>query len=168
MPVREFLTRPKNLITLLFATVMMTGAFLLVAPHAGGWPLLDGIASAAEVRTKIASMSSSQRSTHFWMTLIIDTPYPFAYVGLFSGAILAGFRGPIGWILASPVFLLLPMDLAENTIHLIVLTVDPVALELKEMLTPAKRWLFRAAALVALIAIIFAMIRSLMNQERRT
>lgn len=120
--------------------------------------IIDEIADPDAVRAVIASMTPEQRSAHFYMTLILDMPYPLAYGAFYAGLALR-FFGKAGAWLALPAFVCIPADLVENTVQLVVLAGHEKWLWLKAFMTPLKLVTFIAASLVAIAALLVALKR---------
>lgn len=122
--------------------------------------ILDEISDPDQIRDVVAAMSPEQRSAHWWMTLLLDYPYPLAYGAFFAGIALRYF-GPAGIWLAIPAFITIPADMIENTIQLFILSGDESLIALKTVVTPIKLVSFITAALIALLGLGFAAYRRL-------
>ena len=120
--------------------------------------ILDEISDPEEIRARLAAMSPSQMTSHWWMTLLLDYAYPLAYGGFFAGLALR-FFGKAGLLLAVPAFIAIPADMIENTLQLFILTGQSGLIEVKSVVTPIKLVSFLIAALIALIALIIAAVR---------
>ena len=144
---------------LFLATVFIFVGFRFWIPQLGG-TILDSVATVEEASTLLSGMSAAQKNSHFMMTLLLDMIFPFAYGGLFIGLTLR-FGGKFGLWLAIPAFLVIPVDLAENTIQLMALTGNDGLLPIKAVLTPLKFVLFPLGGLLALGVFVLAkLIRS--------
>ena len=152
-----FLQRTPVLWALFILTIALTVGFGLWIPSVGG-VILDETAPVHAVKVILANMSPAQKNAHFWMTLLLDIPYPFAYGGFFAGMALRFFGKAGGW-LALPAFLVIPVDLVENTIQLITLQGNESFLPIKAIVTPIKLVLFFAAGGIAIIALFIAITR---------
>ncbi|MEX0965146.1 MAG: hypothetical protein WDZ52_14010 [Pseudohongiellaceae bacterium] len=158
--------RQTHTLCLLFAaTIALAIGFQIAAPAAGGI-LLDGIASLAAAQELLQSMSMEQKQAHFWITLLLDMPFPFAYGGLFLGLCLRH-GGKYAPGLATPAFLVIPVDLIENAVQLMALAGNEQLLPAKELLTPAKFLLFYLAALIALGSLGIRLMMTVARQLRR-
>lgn len=122
--------------------------------------IIDEIADPDKVRAVIASMTPEQRSAHFYMTLILDMPYPLAY-GVFFAGLALRFFGKAGVWLALPAFICIPADLVENTVQMVVLAGHENWLWLKVFMTPLKLATFIPASLIAIAALAIALKRRL-------
>ncbi|MEL7129846.1 MAG: hypothetical protein AAGK23_09880 [Pseudomonadota bacterium] len=120
--------------------------------------IIDETADPEAVRSLLAAMTAEQRRAHFWMTLILDMPYPLAYGGFYVGLALR-FFGRWGPMLAIPACLAIPADLVENTVQLFVLAGMENLLWIKSIATPVKLIGFVIASLIALAALGLALVR---------
>ncbi len=136
-------------------------------PSVGG-VILDSLASVEDTSALLFSMSAAQKSSHFWMTLLLDYAFPVAYGAFFAGLALQ-FRGWVGIILAVPAALVFGADVVENTVQLLALQGFDGLLFAKAYLTPAKFFLFNVAALIAVLSLVwhgFGKIRSYAIRKR--
>lgn len=147
-----------TLLGLLLVTVAMTLGFRLWTPDVGG-VLLDSLASPDEARALLSSLSDSQVRTHIRLTLGLDMLYPFAYGGLFVGLVLLNFQGRLGYLLTLPAVIVIPVDLAENVVHLAALYGTDTYLDWKALLTPAKFGLIAISASFALVGYLMRVFR---------
>jgi hypothetical protein len=139
-----------------FVLMMLIGfGFSIWIADAGGI-LLDTVVSPDEARALIAGMSAEQREVHFWVTVLLDAAYPLAYGSFMAGLALRFFGGWGKW-LSVPAFLTMAVDFAENTLQAMALKgVD--LLGAKAVLTPMKFGLFTAAAVIALVALVWGIV----------
>lgn len=148
----KFLTRTPVIWSLGLATVALTVAF-------GFWiraydlHILDRISSADEIKAVVAAMSDVQKTSHWWMTLVLDYAYPLAYGGFFAGLALRGF-GKLGVLAAIPAFICIVADIIENTAQLMILKGMESPIAIKTVMTPLKVWTFLIAAVIALVALL--------------
>lgn len=143
------LLRDSRTIWALFAaTIALTIGFQLATPLAGG-TLLDTSSALADSEGILQLMSAEQKRAHLWITALLDVPFPFVYGGLLAGLCLRH-GGKYALWLATPAFLVIPVDLIENAIQAIALLGNESLLGAKEVLTPAKYMLVVIAAIVAL------------------
>ena len=128
------------------ATVLITIAFQVVIVV---WDLvlLDGIADPEQARAAIAGMSEYQRNVHAWLTGTLDVVYPIAYGALFIGSAYRFFPR-LGWLLAIPTFVLVPVDLVEGVVQVLALTEVADWVSSKAILTSLKQILFLAGFLI--------------------
>lgn len=145
---RPTLSRTPVIILSGIAMVAIGFCFSLVAPVIDG-ELLDMIWSGPAAEARLAEMDADARTAHFWTTLIIDTAYPLAYGAFLAG--LAARFAPLRFarLAMIPAFLIVLLDLAENTVQMIALQDAGNYLWLKTYLTPAKFGMFAFAALLA-------------------
>lgn len=148
------ITSITNLWLLFALTLALMAGFVLWTPSVGGVGL-DSLAAVGDVQTLLASMSSVQRNSHFWMTLLLDMLFPLAYGGLFCGLTLRH-AGSYGAVLAVPALIVIPVDILENIVQLISLKGSTSLLDLKALLTPIKFFLFYTAALIAVGSLMFS------------
>ena len=161
---RVLLTKTSSLALLFAAAIALVFGFNLWTPSAGV-TLLDGIGPALEAQELLASMSETQKTAHFRMTLWLDMLFPLAYGGFFAGMVLRNFEKPGVW-LAIPAFLVIPIDIAENVIQLIALSGNESLLGAKSLLTPTKFALFNVAAVIAFASLMSSGIRLLLNTRK--
>jgi len=143
-----FLIQTKTLWVLFLATIALAIGFQLATPLAGG-ALLDTSTTLGASEDLLQLMSAQQKRAHLWITVLLDVPFPFAYGGLFLGLCLR-YGGRYSLYLAAPAFLVIPIDLIENTVQFIALLGNESLLPAKAYLTPAKFLLFYVAALIAM------------------
>ena len=151
-----FLKRIPVLWGLFVAAFLITTAFVLLAPGVGG-QYLDSLWSGEQAQALLAGMSPAQRSTHFWITVLLDTAYPLAYGGFMAGMALR-FFGRFGTLAALPAFATIIVDLTENTVQALALSGTVNVLDAKSWLTPLKFYLFDAAGIIAVIALVIAIV----------
>lgn len=145
-----FLQRAPVLWATFAATILLTIGFGLWIPSVGGI-ILDETWRMADLQEILGNMDAAEKRSHFWMTLLLDIPYPFAYGGFFAGMILR-FYGKAGPWLALPALIVIPVDLAENTVQMITLAGDESLLYTKGYLTPLKLALYIPSLILTLIA----------------
>ncbi|MBU2605340.1 MAG: hypothetical protein KKC43_05555 [Alphaproteobacteria bacterium] len=141
---------------LFVAAILIWLGFSIFAEAVGG-TFLDKIANGERSRTLIAGLSEVQRSSHFRVTIFLDTAFPIAYGGFFAGMALR-FFGKYGPIAALPALATAIVDLTENTVQALALSGAADALDAKAWLTPLKFDLFFLAAAIALIALFIAVV----------
>lgn len=122
------------------ATLLITLAFPVLI-RIWDLVLLDGIADPDEARRVIAAMDAQQKMVHAWITATADVAYPLAYGALFVGS-ARRFFPQIGWLLAVPSMVLVPIDLAEGVVQILALTEVTDWLGAKAFLTSLKQVLF--------------------------
>ena len=147
-----FLTRIPVLWTLFIVAFLITNGFALLAPQVGG-PYLDSLWNGAQAEARLAEMTDSQRSAHFWITVLLDTAYPLAYGGFLAGMALR-FFGAFGRLASLPAFATIIVDLTENTVQALALSGAADVLDAKTWMTPLKFYLFGLAGLIAVIALV--------------
>jgi hypothetical protein len=155
---RPYLAKTPMIIVSGLAMVAVGFCFSLVAPAVDG-KLLDMIWTGPAAEARLAAMDGSARTAHFWATLIIDTAYPLAYGAFLAG--LAARFAPMRFarLAMLPAFLIVILDLAENTVQMIALQGAGNHLWLKTYLTPAKFGMFGVAALLAGVLGLLALAR---------
>jgi hypothetical protein len=144
----SLITRTPVLWTLLGLTICLTLAFGALAPLVGG-QFLDMVSAPADSRALYDAMTPGERTAHFWITLLLDTAYPFSF-GLFFAGMGLRFFGKWGKLAAIPGFAVLIVDLTENTLQWLTLSGAAYVLEPKAWITPLKMDLFYLGAIVAL------------------
>lgn len=148
-PMRDMLTRPKVLWLLFGATLAMTIAFGLVM-KIWQFELIDEMYLPDQIKAHLASLTPSQKYVHAWVTATLDVAYPLAYGGFFIGMALR-FFGRYGAWLALPGVLVIPVDLAEGLVQILLLNGVESVLGYKQILTPLKLGLFFPGLAIAVL-----------------
>nr|WP_070958894.1 hypothetical protein [Hyphomonas sp. Mor2] len=137
-------------------TIVWSGvAFVALTIGFGIWiqqndlHIIDEISDPEQIRAVVDAMSPEQRTAHWWMTLLLDFFYPFAYGTFFAGLALRYFNNGGIWI-TLPVMIVMPADLIENTVQLFILSGDLSLIWVKAIATPIKLVSFIVAGLIAL------------------
>ena len=159
----SFITRTPILWTLFVLTVVIFVVFGVLAPMVGG-QLLDMVTKREDTRAVFDAMTSSERTVHFWITVLLDTAFPLSF-GLFFAGMAWRFFGKLGPYAAIPGFVVLIVDLTENTLQAITLSGAAYVLEPKEWVSPLKMNLFYLAALIALVAAAIALYRVIAKKK---
>ena len=131
----SFLARTPVIWTSFVLMLVIGVGFSLFRPMVGG-ALLDMTSDPEAARTIIATMSDAQRTAHAWVTVLLDTAYPLAYV-----------------------------DLTENLVQVLALAGWVDALDAKAWLTPLKFGLFFLAAGLAVIALLIGVVNLLRKRR---
>lgn len=159
---KSMLTRPLILWGLFILFVGLTFGFSLWTPSIGGTAMDTVTGDGAQ--QMLSTMTEAQRTSHGWMTLLLDIPYPLAYGLLFAGLAIKAFeKGAV--VLAAPSFLVILFDLAENFVQVLALWGGPNLLSLKDVLTPVKYVLFAVAGVIAIVALLVLIIRRVRNSN---
>ncbi|MDP1554299.1 MAG: hypothetical protein Q8L84_02470 [Hyphomonas sp.] len=148
----------------LFVLMIAAGAGFGFFSTAVGGQYLDMLSNPAEARALLAGLTPPQRSAHFWVTVLLDTAFPIAFGLLFAG-LAWRFFGKWGPLAALPGFAVLIFDLTENTIQALALSGAVDVLDAKAWVTPMKMYLFYAAALIAVAAVLIALYRVLTKKK---
>ena len=132
-------------------TALLSAAMLYwIQKH--GLHIIDEISSPEKVKTVLAAQTPAQHDAHFWMTLLMDIPYPFAYGIFFAGLIMFTFK-KWGRILALPAFICIPADTIENISQLFILRGDMGPLAVKAIATPIKLGTYIPAFIFAFVSL---------------
>ena len=142
------LTNPVTLWVLFALFVIETISFGLVMAI-WDFGIIDEMSDPEKIQRHIDNMSQSQRMTHAWMTGTLDVAYPLTYGALFAGLSLRAFRPSF----AIPAFAVIPTDLSEGVVQILLLTGNDQLLWLKAYITPLKFALIIIALLIAIPAI---------------
>jgi hypothetical protein len=159
----SFITRTPVLWTLFVLTVVIFVIFGALAPMVGG-QFLDMVSKPEDTRAVFDAMTSSERTVHFWITVLLDTAFPLSF-GLFFAGMAWRFFGKLGPFAAIPGFVVLIVDLTENTLQAITLSGAAYLLEPKEWVSPLKMNMFYLAALIALVAAGIALYRVIAKKK---
>lgn len=153
---KSFLTRRSVLWASFIIFMLLNVGFFFWIPYVGG-VILDE--SWGEGMQHIYDgMTPVQRRSHGWMTLILDMPYPLAYGVWYAGLALKAFP-KLGWWIALPALLTIPIDLTENTTQVLALLGGVDVLSLKDIVTPLKLLFFISASLIALASLVLLLVR---------
>lgn len=161
--IKSIIVKPWVLIALLVAFVALTFGFAAWTPHVGG-AILDSVTETG-ARDIIAGMNETQRTSHAWMTILLDIPYPLVYGLFFVGLTLKAFAGKAGSILALAGWLVIPLDLFENLVQVLALWGVADLLMVKNIVTPLKYLVFAVAALIAIVALLAIFVRWVRNSN---
>lgn len=148
-PMQDWFTNTKTLWTMFWLTLGLTVGFAVVM-QVWQFELIDEMSDPEQIRAHVAMFSETQKTAHIWMTATVDVAYPFAYGSLFMGMALR-FFGRVGFWLALPSLIVIPVDLAEGYVQVMFLSGDDNLLYLKSFLTPLKLVLFMPGLLIALV-----------------
>ena len=142
-------------------TVLLTIAFQIVVAI---WnlTLLDALSDPTAVRNALSSMSSDQKNIHTWVTATLDVAYPLVYGALFVGS-AHKFYSRLGWLVALPTFVLVPVDYFEGIVQVFALTGFADWIDVKAYLTPLKTILFLFGILATVVGWIVWLIRRIRN-----
>lgn len=130
------------------ATVLISIAFLVVMAH-WNFLLIDELSNAEVIRTHIAALSDTQKQVHILATATLDVLYPFAYASLFIGLAIR-FYPNWGMALALRSVLVVPVDLSEGVVQVLLLGGHDNFVWLKTIFTPLKLVLFLSGLAIAL------------------
>jgi len=147
----SFLTNPANLWRLFFLLLIMTAIFAGVMAI-WDFEIIDEMSQPRRIVEHIEAMSATQRAVHAWMTGTLDVAYPFVYGALFAGLSLRAFDR-WGMLLAIPSFLVIPVDLIEGFIQVLLLNGVYDIAWMKAYVTPLKFVLFGLGVVLSLFAV---------------
>jgi hypothetical protein len=116
-----------------------------------GFEIIDEIYDVETLQRHLAAMTNTQKLVHAWTTASLDVLYPFAYGTLFISLVLK-FLGKWGPVLTLPSVVVIPVDLSEGLVQILLLTDKVKLYELKVMLTALKLTLFLFGLVTATIA----------------
>lgn len=150
----KFLTRPATLWVLFALFIFETLSFGVVMAL-WDFAIIDEMSDPEKIRRHIAEMSHGQRVAHAWMTATLDVAYPLTYGALFAGLALRAFSPSF----AIPAIAVIPTDLTEGLVQILVLLGDDNLLWLKAYITPLKIILFIVAMIIAIGALVIELIR---------
>lgn len=145
------LTNTKILWRLFFTFAIFSFAMLAWIQY-HGLHIIDEVSDPEQVKAVLAAQTPAQHKAHFWMTLLLDIPYPFAYGLLFAGLALK-FLGKWGKWLCIPALIAIPFDTIENIAQLFILKGNTDLLALKAIVTPIKLTSFIIALILAIVAL---------------
>lgn len=144
----EKLSRASVLWGLLIITIGLTLGFVVVS-SVFGFSFIDHLWTPGKVLDAIGTMSVTQKIAHGLATATLDVAYPIAYGSLLAGLTFRYFN-KIGGLLVWPALLVIPTDLAEGGVQILLLFGQTGLVGWKALLTKIKYGLFLAALLIAL------------------
>lgn len=130
------LQRTNTLLILFAMTVVMTLAFGVVM-YLGDFHIIDEMYHAPTILSHIEAMTAQQKSIHIWMTATLDVAYPFVYGALLVGITLRTFDKYTGWLIV-PCVAVIPVDLLEGVVQVLLLSGNEQVAGFKTVLTPLK------------------------------
>lgn len=149
----NFLATTKTL-WISFILMLICGAgFGLFIGEIGG-TLLDTTWTQEAALGTLAAMTDSQKDTHFWVTVLLDTLYPIAYGAFFIGLIARLAQHHRSWAIW-PSIIGVDADFVENIVQALALNGNTGWLFLKDFATPLK---FTGLAIGLVLIIAFAII----------
>lgn len=160
---KRLLTQSRALWTLAGLTLLLSVGFGVVM-RVWDFHLIDEMYDPDQILAHISAMTQTQRTAHIWMTATLDVAYPFAYGGLFIGLAWRYFE-TIGHWLAMPSIAVIPVDLTEGAIQVLLLMGHGGVVGGKAIVTPLKLILFIFGLAVALIAVGKAITRRMRTQN---
>lgn len=120
-----------------FVLMVLCGMAFGVYTDAVGGTLLDETWNQEDALRVLAGMSSEQKDTHFWVTVLLDSAYPLFYGAFFIGAVARLAGNHRSWAIW-PNAIGVDSDFAENIVQALVLSESADVLFLKDFLTPLK------------------------------
>lgn len=137
---KQLLTNTTTLWTTFLMTIGMTLAFGLIM-QIWQFEIIDELYKPEQISAHLAAMSAEQKLVHAWMTATLDVAYPIVYAGFFIGMALR-YCGRLGPWLALPSVAVIPVDLAEGVVQVLLLNGYTDLIWLKSIITPIKLGLF--------------------------
>lgn len=162
----DFMRRPKVIFISLIIGLICIASFQAWRPYLGG-EILDRVATLEDTTALLLSMTDAQKNSHFWMTLLVDYIFPFAYLFFFGGLALK-FPGRLGVFLTIPAFFAFGTDIVENTVQLFALKGFDTLLVSKEFLTPTKFFFFNTAIYIAIASLVWIGSKMIYSRFKRS
>jgi hypothetical protein len=151
IPFKDFFLKPKTTWVAFISTIILSISFITVMSY-WSFEVIDEIYDVEALKLHLAAMTDTQKLVHIWATATLDVLYPFAYGTLFISLALR-FMGKWGPLLAVPSFAVIPVDLSEGLVQILLLTETANFYDLKVALTISKLGLFLIGLCVAIIAV---------------
>jgi len=148
-------------ITISFILMVLCGLGFGVFSGATGGVLLDQEMTEASTRAALAGMSAAEKTSHFWITVLLDSAYPICYGAFFIG-VIARLAGDHRVWAIWPNIIGVGCDYVENTVQAMALSGSTDWLWLKDIVAPTKM----AALAVGLLLIIGFGLRVLMTRKK--
>ncbi len=144
------LSRGRTLTFLLGMAIAFTISFGVIA-KLSDIRFLDGMAMPGEVLDYVGTLTSKQKMIHSVVTGSLDVLYPLTYGALLAGVVLRYMDDPHpAWLL--PAVLVIPVDLVEGVIQIMILNGGVHLVGWKFWLTTVKFVLFFMAVAIAVFA----------------
>lgn len=147
----KFLTKTEMLWASFISTILLTLLFGVIM-RVWDFTIIDEMYDPAQVVAHIDAMTPTQSTVHAWMTGTLDVAYPLVYGAFFVGMALR-FFGRFGPWLAIPGVAVVPVDLTEGVVQILLLNGHDSVAWLKAYITPLKLGLWFAALFIALVAV---------------
>ncbi len=147
---KNALLKPKTTWFAFIATMIVSIGFITVMAY-WNFEVIDEIYDVEALKQHLTAMTDTQKLAHAWTTASLDILYPFAYGTLFISLNLR-FLGKWGPVLALPSLVVIPVDLSEGLVQVLLLTDTAELYELKVILTILKLTLFLFGLVTATIA----------------
>ena len=156
-PLLNWLSQTKVLWVTFILTVLVSVAFVLLAPRVNGH-FLDEANTGVLALAWLDALSIEQKDVHFWVTALLDTLYPLVYGGFFAGMVARLAGAMRGWAVL-PGLIGVGCDFAENVTQLLALSGNPNWLFLKDVLTPVKMGGIGISLLLIVMLGVLALVR---------
>lgn len=153
----NFLTKTTTLWITFLAAMLMTLAFGLVM-QIWQFTIIDEMYVPEQISAHVGAMTPEQRTVHIWMTATLDVAYPFVYGSFFIGVALRFFDKFGPW-LAVPSIAVIPIDLTEGLVQILILNGNEHVIWLKAIVTPVKLGLFFVGLGIAVTGLCIALLK---------
>jgi len=160
LAIADYLSSNKA-IAISFVLMVLCGLGFGVFADSYGGVLMDLAMDEKGALATLASLTEKQQTSHFWVTVLLDSAYPLCYGAFFIGAIarLAGEHRV--WAIW-PNLIGVDCDFAENIVQAMALSGNPDWLWLKDFVAPVKM----AALGIGLLLIIGFGIRAFLSRDK--
>jgi hypothetical protein len=133
---RKTITQKSTLVGLFLLTVLLTLSFAIVMTI-WNFQIIDEMYIPSEIIAHVSEMTEQQRLVHIWTTATLDVIYPFVYGGLLIGITLKCYEDKANLFLI-PSVAVIPVDLLEGVVQVLVLSGYHDFANFKLVLTPLK------------------------------
>jgi len=160
LAIADYLSSNKA-ITISFVLMVLCGIGFGVFSGSYGGVLMDLAMDEEGALATLAGLTPEQKTSHFWVTVLLDSAYPLCYGAFFVGAIARLAREHRVWAIW-PSLIGVDCDFVENTVQAMALSGNPDWLWLKDYVAPVKM----AALAIGLLLIIGFGIRILIHRNK--
>ena len=159
----EFLSKPQILWTNFIAVLALAAGFVWVMA-AYDFQIIDEMFNPKQILSHVEAMNAEQRLAHAWTTGTLDVLFPFAYGGLFIGLAIRYFEDFGPWLAASSV-LVIPVDLIEGLVQILLLNGVHNIVWIKAVVTPLKLLLFQGGLVISCVGLCVSIYRGRKAKE---
>lgn len=155
-----------RLLWLWFAITCALSVGFAVISQVYGFRLLDGMADPGKVLAYVGTLTNEQKFVHTLTTATLDVLYPVTYAALFAGLTARYYNAGLPYLFI-PAALVVPVDLIEGVIQIIILNGGIGLIGWKFWFTLFKFILFFIAFAIAIVGLGQAIFTSVLARIRK-